>query len=87
MPEEFLTVQDLCRRLRLSKPTVLELIHHPDPEKRLASLRVGIQLRVRADDFEEWFLRNRTDGKVKVRNTQHRGSGSGAGDAQPGRGN
>ena len=70
MSEEFLTVHDICRRLRLSKPTVLELIHHVDPERRLVSSRVGIQLRVRRDDFEDWLRRNRTRGKAAVRSTR-----------------
>ena len=70
MSQEFLTVQDICRRLRLSKPTVLGLIHHADPERRLVSSRVGIQLRVRLVDFEDWLRRNRTQGKATVRNTR-----------------
>lgn len=70
MSEEFLTVQDICRRLRLSKPTVLELIHHVDPDRRLVSSRVGVQLRVRLGDFEDWLRRNRTHGKVAVRITR-----------------
>ncbi len=71
-PPDYLTVAEIAKRLKLSRPTVLSFVHHKDPEKRLKSSRLGISLRVRVEDFEEWLRRQGTRGKAEVRNTAGR---------------
>lgn len=52
---EFLTTKELCDRLRVTKATVLAMIHR----KELPAYRVGVQWRVRQADLERYLKRRK----------------------------
>ena len=72
MTRRFYSIRELISLTGLSKPTILNLIHHPDPARRLKAIRAGIRVLVRVEDFEDWMDRNQVDGKASVRNTRGR---------------
>lgn len=65
--EPYLTTNDLTRVLRLSKPSVLRLLHSDDPDERLPSIRAGIKILVSPDALREWTERRETTSRNRAR--------------------
>jgi excisionase family DNA binding protein len=57
--ERFLTIQDVCNRLNVSRTTVWRLMH----EHGLRAIRIGGIRRIREHDLEVWLERHCTSGK------------------------
>jgi len=58
-------MNELCKCLRISRPTAFQLIHDEDESMRLPSFRVGHQkILVNKEELVHWLHRTRrTDGK------------------------
>ena len=56
--ERFLTIQEVCSRLNVSRTTVWRLMH----EHGLRAIRVGGLRRIREHDLEIWLERHCTSG-------------------------
>ncbi len=41
-----LTIKDVCSILRVSRMTVLRMIHHTDPDRRLPAFKVAARYRI-----------------------------------------
>ena len=51
-----LTINDVAELLGVGRDTVFELVNHPDPKKRLPSIRIGARCRrIRVLDYKEWL--------------------------------
>ncbi len=61
--ERFLTIQDVCNRLNVSRTTVWRLMQ----EHGLRVVRVGGIRRIRQHDLEVWLERHCTGGNVESR--------------------
>ncbi len=61
--EQFLTIQDVCNRLNVSRTTVWRLMH----EHGLRVIRVGGIRRIREHDLVVWLERHCTTGDCKRR--------------------
>lgn len=49
-----LTPQEVCARLRISRPTLVRLI----AEKKLSAVRVGVQWRISEESLENFVVAN-----------------------------
>ena len=62
--ENYLTVKDIMRDLRISKNTAYKLIH----EKGIPCVKINGRMRIRVSDYNEWVLANIVDESEKVMN-------------------
>jgi excisionase family DNA binding protein len=53
--DEFLTVPEAGKLLRLSKDTMYRLMRHADPDERIPSFKVGGTRRIRRAELERWI--------------------------------
>lgn len=72
MSLKLLSVAEVCEILRTSRPTVHQWLHAEDPDERLPSLRIGIRIWIREDEFLAWLDRHSTSGKASIRQTKRR---------------
>ncbi len=69
MDEEFLTTEEVARRLRVHPTTILRrlgAVDDPDPT-RIPAVRVGRVWRIPRKDFEEWLVRSGQTGRLTGR--------------------
>ncbi len=66
MEEEFLTTEEVARRLRVHQTTILRrlgAVDDPDPS-RIPAVRVGRVWRIPRKEFEEWLARSSQTGRL-----------------------
>lgn len=56
-----LTIKDVSRILRVSRMTVLRMIHHSDPDRRLPAFKVASMYRIFDVELNQYLQKQRVE--------------------------